>query len=226
MRRITILFLVVAASGVMAGQYLATFAQVRSEVKNSLNITGTTYVTDSTLNGFIREGIVTVNPILRGVKATSAFVTSVRQNTYNLDSLTIGIMSVEWAKGDSVKTLTYMPRHLWYERLTKTVFQEIEYAARPSYYDYTDNQIFLYPTPIISGDTIKVLGFKRITGIDTLTTLSAMPEAYRAAVYKYVLWRVAASKQHPMTQVYYGEYVAARDLIALAFRGVVNAPAN
>lgn len=225
MKRITLIALLIASS-VLSAEYLSTFSAVRSEVKSALNISGTTYVSDSTLNGFIREAIVTTNPTLRGNKTVTSFVTSYYQNTYSIDTLLIDILSVEWSYNDSVKSLVYVPRSKWYEQAHKETKDKSGYEKRPSFFDFTDDQIFLYPTPTKTGDTIRVLGVSRITGMDTLSSLATVPEEYRPAILKYVIWKVASSKQHPLSDRYYNEYVMARDMISVVFRGVFNAPAT
>ena len=223
MKKITVIVVsMLLAANTFGGQALSSFSSIREQVRNRLNLSAssTSYLSDSTINGHIRTGIIEVNPLLRGVKGTNTFVTTLNQNTYSLDSLAIGVVAAEWSYNDTVKALNYVPRARWYELETKTTrVGKDGWGSRPSAYDYTYSQIILYPTPTKSGDTIKVTSWKRITGMDTLTTLSAMPEAYREAVLNYVVWQVALSKQHPTAPIRKEEYERSLVNLGAAFEG-------
>lgn len=220
MKRITIIVFLLLAHSAFASEWLSSFSQMRSLVRSALNTSGTTYVSDSTLNEFIREAIVTINPQLRGEREVKSFTTSHSQNTYALDTLTIDIISVEWSYNDTIKSLVYVPRSQWGEQTHKETKDKSGYEKRPSFYDFTDSLIFLYPTPTKTGDTIKVLGVQRLTGMDTLTSLLAMPEAYRVAILKHVIWRLSSSKQHPLTEMYWQDDLSSRNSLSIIFRGV------
>jgi hypothetical protein len=178
--------------------FLKTMLDYREQIKRKLNIatSNTTYMTDSVFNQLIREAIVKVNPIMRGVKVRDTFVTSWQTSDYNLDSM-IGIIGVTWQHEDTVVPLTYMPLEGWGTLRQKTTFgADDPYLSRPSVYDVTDNQVMLFPPPTLD-DTIELVGFRKIHGIAVTSDVSAIPQAYRIPVLNYAAYIVAFSKQHP-----------------------------
>jgi hypothetical protein len=162
-------------------------------------------MTDSVLNQLIREAVVTVNPIIHGYKTTKTFLTSFESSTYPLDSL-IGIMSVQWRHGDSIRSIVYMPREKWVELQNQNTWgADNPYLERPSVYDYTDDQITLFPVPT-SSDTIQIVGFQKIPNITIISQVSQIPQKYRVAILKYATWLVARAKQHPQALTFLNEY--------------------
>lgn len=214
-----ILTWLVLASTASADQFLATFEEVAWQARRDLNVdtAGNAYLTDTVAYQKIREGIALINPLLKGDKATTVHITSFHQNTYTLDTTFVGIISVEWAKGDTVKGLVFVPRERWYEMEHKSTKGKKEYLERPSYYDYTEDQLFVHPPPRIIGDTIKVLGWKRLSYMDTLSLLLGIPEAQRVVVLKYVIWQAGKAKGNPLTQIFRDDYLEARAAVNMVF---------
>lgn len=231
MKKIIVLFLLLAGSA-QAGQFLETFAEVRAQVRAKLNINSTSsFLTDSTANQYIREGMLVVNPMVMFDKEVKTTVLTFKQNTYSLDTMLIGIISAEISRSDSVKTLKYVPRGEWYNQyVAPATAGKIGYEKWPSFFDYSDDQIFIYPTPTNPNltDTLKIYGWQKVGSIDTVSTMTKMPEAYRVAVLDYVIYVAAKARSHPNTMLYYQDFQ--RDIAAInaAFnrKEAVSAPAS
>lgn len=194
----------------VTGIYLDSLRNYRVQVLIYLNIdtTNTTYVTTGALDHLIREAIVTNMVLMRCDKTIdSTTVTKFRQNTYALDSLMLGVSSVEWSKNDSVKALMYVPRSHWYEMEDRSTVGQKNFAERPSYYDYDDDRVYLFPTPTVVGDTIMITGWQGIGTIDTISAFSSIPQKYRAPIARCAAWLVVKAKQHPLTETYKKDYM-------------------
>lgn len=200
MKKILIALLLLAGSA-NAGQFLETFSEVRAQARAKLNINSTSaYLTDSTANQYIREGMLFVNPMMMYDKEVKATVTTFKQNTYTLDTMFVGLISIEMSKNDSVKTLKYVPRGQWYEQYVEKTTGKTGYDKWPSFYDYSDDQLFLYPTPTRAGDTVKMYGWQKVGDVDTVSTLTKVPEKYRLAVMFYVAYAAADARSDMKAQ--------------------------
>ena len=202
------LFTVVSHSA----NYLDSFSSYRSQVKTALNVSTSdvTYLADTTLNQLIREGVNEIIPMVQAKKQTFSDTTLARKGAIALDSLAVGVRYVYWSKNDSVKTLLYVPKEQWYQLEVKILNvndKENPYNNRPSYYDYDESYIYLYPVPYITGDTIKYDAFSKIKNISAVTALSDIPVQYRNVILKYVIFKAAESKQHPLTQQFEKNYL-------------------
>lgn len=180
-------------------------------------------LSDSAGRFFLRSGIVTINPIIRGDKVEWVFTLTYHQNAYAIDSNIIGVLSVEWKKLDSVKSLVYVPRAMWYNMEHQSSKGQRGRLARPSYYDYNEDYLYLYPVPTEKTgayDTIRVLGYRSVSDLDTVTSLTFMPEAYRVAVVKWAAWQAARARQHPLTESLRLEYLEQIAVINRIFHGM------
>lgn len=190
--------------------FLATMGSAREQIKWTLGYASTVtdgVLADTSLNQFIREGIVTVAPLVAGIKAEQSFVTSYRVNKYALDTATLTVVSVFWQKNDSIKPLHLVPIGQWGEQTHRTTSGKNRFLKRPSYYDWTDDNIYLFPSPTSPvADTIKIIAFQKVAGIAVAGTLDSLPQVYRLPVYKYALWRTAGALQHPLTNHYWQDY--------------------
>ena len=184
-------------------------SEYRAQVKAQLGVSESSseYVSDSVLNRLIRGAIVKVMPIVKANKEQFTIVTTANTGGYNLDSTVVGVLDVGWRKNDTLKSFLYAPKSKWYEFEVKTALGKDGYEKRPSYYEYIDGRLFLYPIPVISGDTIVVDAYTKLENISTASSLSGIPSYYRTAILDYVAYMVAMSKQHPLTDVYYKNYV-------------------
>jgi hypothetical protein len=200
-RLLLTLALVLAASHAQgaAGALLDSIRcyEVQVKVKLDIDSTNTTYVSTGALDRLIREAIIEVMPLIKGNKSVWTTVTTLKQNTYSLDSTTVGVAAVEWSKNDSVKTLIFVPRDQWHQREHKSTLGQPGWDARPSYYDNSDDQLFIHPPPWIVGDTLKVTGWQKVTGIDAGVDFTSIKSAFRVAVVNCAAWKVAESKQDP-----------------------------
>ena len=225
MRYVLVLLLVLMAPSLMAADFLDDYLQVRKQIVRSLGYDSavTAQPLDSiTMNQFIREGAIAVAPLVRAKKSQQSFVTTAKTSDYSLDSLTISILSVWWQNDDSIRVLEYRPISTWRLLDHKTTLG-VEYPfTKPSYYDYTDDKIYLYPVPGVADDTIKMITIEKVNDISTTSgVLTAFPSAFRIPIFKYALWRTAAAVRHPMRNEFYQDYRASMaDLnAALNLRG-------
>ena len=165
---------------------------------------------DTTAHTLVREAVNKMTAILRPIKRVETFTTLYRENTYSLPDSVIGVVSVYWRRGDSIKSLQYLAIDDW----TRTIQgsnegEQTGAGKRPIYYDYIDDMIFVYPAPTNWGslvDTFRIVTWGRMDGLDTTTDLSEMPVQYRNAVLDYATMKAAARRQHPMTQLFIDLY--------------------
>lgn len=210
-----------------AGDFLKTALDYREAIKNIYGVatSNSTWMTDTVLNQLIRQAVVKVNPIMRGVKFKDTVITAWQQSDYNLDSM-IGVISVSWQKEDTVRPITYAPLETWGGLQHQSTWGgDDPYLSRPSVYDVTDNQIMFFPPPTQT-DTIEIVGFRKVYGIVTTSDFSAIPQAYRIPVLYYAAFLVAQSKQHPGTERMLNEYNKAVSDVLMALNRRVNAPTD
>lgn len=185
---------------------LDKFRDYRYAIKQALGLdTASTMYSDTTIHQNIRLAVLNVTPITQYRQKEFTFLTTYKQNRYALDTLIAGIIALEWKKLDSVKSLVFAPKASWYQLPIKQTKDEQEaYIRRPSYYDYTDSLLFLYPVPILVGDTMRILAWTKpvATAADSLS-LTVIPIEYRDAVLKYATYMTAKSRQHPLTELIY-----------------------
>lgn len=210
-----------------AGDFLKTALNYRDEIKNIFGVatSNSTWMTDTVLNQLIRQAVVKVNPLMRGVKFKDTVVTAWQQSDYNLDSM-IGVISVSWQKEDTVRPIVYSPLETWGALTHQSTWGgDDPYLSRPSVYDVTDNQIMFFPPPTQT-DTIEIVGFRKVYGIVTTADFSAIPQAYRIPVLYYAAYLVAQSKQHPGTDRLLNEYNKSVADILVALNRRANAPTD
>jgi len=230
MKRITILFMFILLgySASDAGQFLATTTDVAWQVRRKFDVdTSSTskFLSADVANALTREAIVTVNPLLRGIKSVDTVLMVGLQDTYTLDTLTLGVSSVEWINSANTRKITYRPRASWGDGKSDASLLGEE-NPKPQHFDYTETELTFYPPPIKTGDTMIVSCWKRVGDIDTVTVLTFMPEAYRVVVMKYVTWAVALAKQHPLVEMYWRDYESTLKTTIEAFGHLWNEPAK
>ena len=207
MKKVLFILLLFISGNIMSADFVDDFGGYRSQIKRNLgHDTTSVSPSDSAYNQFIRQAVIKVMPIIQGKKKSFSFITNYRDDSYDLDSTVNGIISVYWSKNDSIKTLLKAPKDQWYT-LKKDdeniVSQKSGYQNRPSYYDYIDDIIYLYPSPPRNGDTIKYEAYTKVTNIDNATdSLQAVPQKYRVAILEYATYLVAQSLQHPSANLY------------------------
>lgn len=231
MKRRILLLLLLLPLMVIGGDLFLTYASVREYVKSELgySASSTGPMSDSMMNVYIRISSVATNPSLQMREVERVVITGDRLNKYALDSLA-SIISVEWSKNDSVKSLVFVPRELWHEQ-THTSCRGTdakEWNRYPSYFDYTDSLLFIHPPPDGGSDTLKILGVDRYANIDTSITLTHFPRKYRIAVAMRAAWKIGKAIQSPVTAALEKEYKEYKMEVGIAThqRGGVRAPAG
>lgn len=202
MKRILIaVLLVLVASQLMAADVLETWDDYRVAMRRKLgyDTAATGLLTDANAAAFIREAVVQIVPLVQARKQITSVVTTYKNYTYALDTTLTGILAVWWSKNDSIKVLKYVPINSWSEQEhKKTSGESVPFLQRPSFYDYTDSLLLVYPSPSLNfGDTLRIKGLHRISSVLTDSTLSEIPQKYRMPVLNYATWVAAVARTDP-----------------------------
>jgi len=186
--------------------YGDSFLQYRNQIKRKLgHDTASVEPNDSIYNYMIREAVIKVMPIIRAGKKSFSFVTTYRSNSYALDTTVNGVFSLYWSKNDSIKTLIKAPMEEWYKLMKsdETILSGKKgYQSRPTYWDYRDSTVILFPTPTRSGDTIRYDAYIKVIGIGEDDNLSSIPQKYRVVIVEYATYLMAQILQHPNVTTY------------------------
>ena len=209
--RILLILLVFSlfALPVASADVLEVFEQYRHGIKQSLGLDITSSaIADTTLNEYVRRAVLQIIPLLKPRFIEDSIVTTANDNIYSLDTLTLGISSVQWRTKDSVKSLIYAPRAIWYQLSVNPnlASEENPYNKRPSYYDYADSLLFLYPIPTITSDTFWIMSWYKLPAAVSTDSLFQIPIQYRPAVLRYATYLAGRSRQHPLTEIFYRDY--------------------
>lgn len=209
MKRLLFIILILA-SVAYGADFLDNFTEYRNQAKRNLNlnIANTSFLSDSSWNQFIREGAIEVMAAAHGVKRVYTDSLLRGTNVYSLDSLITNVITVWWQKGDSIKALLPVPMAQWYQMEHKTCRGKKGFDLRPSYYDNTEDKLFLFPTPFKNGDTIKIIASVKIPDIAALDSLDIIPEQYRTTVCDYVTWKAASSRGNFQSAIYERKYLS------------------
>jgi len=200
------IFILMAVASSTSAEILATVASAMYRARADLNVdtTDTEYLPTIEATHRIREAVSLINHLLMDNRTNTAIPLAVNTYKYGLDSLET-ITSVQFIRGDTIKTLSYVPRAQWYEMENQFSKGLNGMLAHPSYWDYYDDTIYIFPVPS-RVDTLYATANDEIFGLDTLTLLSGIDEVYRPAIIKYVVYETAKIRQHPMTAIYKQDY--------------------
>lgn len=211
-----------------AADFMYSMQEYRWQIRRNLgiDITNTAYISDSSLNQFVRYSIVSMNPLMRAYKTIDSFTTTYGETRYPLDTFVtdsiVGIIDVIWNSKDSIKSLVYMPKDQWYQLEVRHTLGKTGYELRPSYYDYIDNYLFVYPAPSVTGDTIVITAWSKIEDISTSDStkgLDDIPQPYRTVILNYATYKIAQAKQHPMTELFKQDYLESLKFVNEALNG-------
>lgn len=166
------------------------------------------FVSDTTANSFLRLSIISLSPILKADKAVFWDTTVYFKSVYALDTTIWGIFGIEWIHADTNQPIDYVPRSEW-KRRAKHEGKQIQlrkgvtpFERRPYYYDHIDDTLFLFPTPIIGGDSLRITAWRKVLSISASDNLDQIPQKFRAPIVHYAAWLIARSQQHPLTELY------------------------
>ena len=205
MRNLLLIVCVLLIGGpVLAQDFVETKAEYRKQIRLKLGVdtSSSGYLTDDAANAFISEALTFALPLIKGKKIVTSFVTAYRDGDYPLDPTMDGIFAVWWSQNDSVKPLSYLPISQWGNADHQSTKGNPEGALkRPSYYDYSDDSLFVYPIPYASiGDTIKVLGWAEEVSTATDTSFAQIPQKYRTVIVNYAAWLAAEARSDPRAE--------------------------
>jgi hypothetical protein len=212
MKRLIILLVsVLGFSSAQAGDLLDSLSAYRYQMRRHLGVdtASTGYISDENANQFVREAIVTLMPVIRADKIDDTITTSYRQTDYSLDSTFLGVISVEWRKMDTIKALQYVPRGKWYDlKHNATQGGKNPYLKRPSFFDYDDDYLYVFPVPTTTvADTIIVHGWRKLPSVMAASDLTAIPQAYRVPILHWAVYLVARAKQKPDVDRFFRDFM-------------------
>jgi len=211
MKRLLLVLLLCVVSPVSAGDYLGTYANMCAQVRVNLGMDSASGgpVSNDEFGIFTRQGLMEVASIARAIRGIRIDTTVRGQYAYALDTSVMGVTGSEWVSGDTVKPFILVDDESFQAHaLDKSLVDKQGVARRPWWYRVTDDSLYLYPVPCVSGDTIKMYTWEKPINIDTLSTFAQIDIKYRQGVFHYVLWRVALAKTHPAATIFQNEYAA------------------
>jgi len=214
MKKLLILFLALCYSTQAAGLF-EDFTSVNAQVRAKLGLaaTDTVTITDTIINQFAREALLTVNVNFQGTVKRDTLYPTFNQNTYQLDSLTAEVISVFWQKQDSFKSLIYLPKNQWYEQTVKALKGKAGFEVRPSFYDVEiiDSAtvlLVLFPTPVVILDSTFIVNYVSFTpDIGTTTSLSDLRRGLKVAVANYTAYLCALHLSSPKAEMLYRDFL-------------------
>jgi len=214
MKKLLLLFLALCCSTQAAGLF-EDFTSVNAQVRAKLGLaaTDTVTITDTIINQFAREALLTVNVNFQGTVKRDTLYPTFNQNTYQLDSLTAEVISVFWQKQDSFKSLIYLPKNQWYEQTVKALKGKAGFEVRPSFYDVEiiDSAtvlLVLFPTPVVILDSTFIVNYVSFTpDIGTTTSLSDLRRGLKVAVANYTAYLCALHLSSPKAEMLYRDFL-------------------
>ena len=118
MKRLLLVFLLlIVFSPVIsaADLFYNDFQDYRHGIRTALGMdTNSTAYSDTTLNDFTRQSVYHIIPTTQFRPREFSFATTYKNSKYELDTAIMEIISVEWFEKDSIKTMIYAPRNIWW----------------------------------------------------------------------------------------------------------------
>ncbi len=205
-----LLALLLMVSSVSAADYLGTYANLYAQVRVNMGLDSASSgpMSNAEMGILTRQGLMEAANIAHAIRKIRVATTTRGTYAYALDTSVIGVSGAEWVKGDTVKPLVLIgDQSFKAESYRGGLVGQHGMLGRPSWYRVTDDSLYLYPVPWITGDTIKMYTWEKPRNIDTLSTFAQLEPQYRQVVFHYVLWRVALAKTHPAATIFQNEYV-------------------
>lgn len=207
MKKLLILvFVLFVVSSVSATSFLATRDDYYSQARLKLGLTTSAsgLLTDTVASQFLSEAIVQVVPSDGYIKKVTTISTLNGVIGYQLDTTLVKIKNVWWHKGDTVKYLIRIDGEFTEKQNHKSTIGTTDaLLRRPSYYQNTEDSVYLYPAPSITADNIYIAGYHRIGNVTSTDTLTAIPEQYRTPILNYMVWQVAQSRGLPEANLHF-----------------------
>lgn len=230
MKKALILILLLAST-VSGSTFLGTredyYAQVR--LKLGLTVAASGLLTDTAASAFLSEAIVQIVPGDGYIKKVTTISTLRGVIGYAFDTTLVSVQNVWWHKSDTVKYLIHVSGEFTEAQSHKsTIGTRDPLLRRPSYYQYTDDSLYLYPAPSLTADNIYILGYHRIGDVTSTDTLTAIPEQYRTPILNYMVWAVSQSRGLPEANSYFQvlQWSLAKIGMKVAEGGAVETTAN
>lgn len=192
---ILVLFLVGADA--RSADYMDSLGKVESLVKQNLGMqSNTSGLADSLVALYVREGLVVLAPAVATRPFRDTITTTQYLMDYSLDSQMIEITKAFWKKKDTLVPVRYLPSDSFDYKFgaSYTLAGKTGILAHPSYFDWVQGRMTLYPVPYITGDTIIIDGLAKIKNVMLDTGLmTQIAVSYRPLIAAYATMRCASS---------------------------------
>lgn len=208
MKKIVFICIVLlAVSSAQTAELYSTITACRWKMRLlvGLDTASSNALPDTVANGFIRDAIVHCAPEIRARQFKKKTVTVDGREQYAVDSI-IRIISVETKFSDTMKPMKFLPRQFWAEQAHQyTGGGQMSFLARPSFYDFDDDSVYVYPIPSRT-DSLFITGVVKFSSIDTLTSLTRYPEKLRLTFIWYAAYLWALAERDNRVTMYYQNY--------------------
>jgi len=216
MRRLLTIVVFMVIAGSARAEILSTVAGAMYRARADLNVdtTDTEYLSNAEAGHRIKEAVSLINRLVGDNRTNTTIPMAINTYVYHLPDSSAAdtlnrwwesIVSVQFVRADTIKTLLRVPRAMWYEKDHQFSKGSKGLLAHPSYYDYYDDSLYVFPVPS-RVDTLTVTTTDKITSLNAITTLISIDEVYRPAIVKYVVYETAKARQHPMVLLYKQDY--------------------
>lgn len=216
---LALLFVLLIGSAFAADQtFLADFDDCYRSIRlnHGYSEDNTDFATDSVLSWYLRQSVVEVACFVMGYEFDTSVITSqdVAKYGFGASSDIWGISSVIWSKGDSTKALKYIPAQLWPDMEHQTCVGKQQYEARPSYYDWSDDYLRVYPAPNEDAETLIVNAYGLAEDVDTTSDMDSVRVYYRMAIVNHATWKLAIARSDPRADAFRLMYEESRNMAA------------
>lgn len=180
---LTVIFVLFATVAFSAEDYLDSLQEYSAVISQNLNIsTSSSSCPDSMKFRSVRSAAIVVAQAIYGNFVLDTVVATANDYDYGIDSV-LKIKYVTFKNTDTVLPLTYAPMVEWRNlKIKKTLSGQAGALAHPSFYDWDNGYLFLYPTPSVA-DTFIVYGYgKLINIIGDSTFVTNLEVNYRPAL--------------------------------------------
>jgi len=159
------LMVLIVSTAYGAEDYLDSLQEYSAVISQNLNISTTSKACpDSMKFRSVRSAAIVVAQAIYGNFMLDTVVATADDYDYALDSL-IKVKYVNFKSTDTVLPLIFTPMVEWRSlKIPRTLTGQSGVLAHPSYYDWDNGYLFLYPTPH-AADTFIVYGFGKLANI-------------------------------------------------------------
>lgn len=201
MKKIIILILCLSVyAPVMADDYADSLTEIASIVRQNLNVWGSSAkLPDSVVFNSVREGFISLAPILYAREFTDTVYTDTGQFQYAIDSQFLVVDMIFYKSGFNMLTVPLIDADSFNIIYSTPMILKAgeENQSIPTYCNWRGTYLRFYPVPI-KVDTFIVSGFAKVVDLMSDTTFVAdFPVTYRPAVIAYATAHAALKSRNP-----------------------------